>query len=206
MLLCFHRTRQNQWRNGTIQMKNLHLSSFLTKMVNKFNMSQNINFNFRPLGISIAQDEYYYMRHQVNFNTDRSAKFSLSGSVNWGKFYNGRRVTLRGGLRYAPSVHAALTLDHEYNDLDGLGIEEENLITNLTTVGARFAINPRIQLSTFYQYNSFDEQGRWNIRASWEYQPLSFIYLVFNDTQVNGLDTPFQEQQLIGKLTFVKQF
>ncbi|MEM6768757.1 MAG: DUF5916 domain-containing protein [Bacteroidota bacterium] len=167
---------------------------------------QNINFDFSPLGIPIAQDDYYYMRHQVNFYTDRSAKFSLSGSVNWGKFYNGDRVTLSGGIRFAPSVHAAITLDHEYNDLKGLGLEEQNLITNLTTVGARFAVNPRLQLSTFYQYNSFDQQGRWNIRASWEYQPLSFIYVVFNDTQINGLDTPFQEQQLIGKVTFVKQF
>jgi len=75
-------------------------------------------------------------------------------------------------------------------------------------VGSRFALNPRVQLSAFYQYNSFDGQGRWNIRGSWEYRPLSFIYLVFNDNRVNGdgLEQPFSEQQLIGKITFLKQF
>jgi len=39
-----------------------------------------------------------------------------------------------------------------------------------------------------------------------KYQPLSFVYLVFNDTQIDGLDDPFQEQQFIGKVTFLKQF
>jgi len=74
------------------------------------------------------------------------------------------------------------------------------------TVGSRFALNPRVQLSVFYQYNSFDEQGRWNIRGSWEYQPLSFLYIVFNDSRLNSELDPFQEQQFISKLTWVKQF
>lgn len=167
---------------------------------------QNINFNFAPLGVSIAQDDYYYTRHQVDFNTDRSAKISLSGSINWGDFYNGNRTTLEGGIRFAPFPQAALTVDYEFNNLKNLGESNEDLETHLTTIGSRFALNPRVQLSAFYQYNTFDDQGRWNVRASWEYRPLSFIYLVFNDTQIDGLETPFQEQQLIGKVTFLKQF
>ena len=74
------------------------------------------------------------------------------------------------------------------------------------TGGVRLAANPRLQLSAFYQYNSFDEQGRWNIRASWEYRPLSFIYLVFNDNRINGFNRDISEQRLISKLTFIKQF
>ncbi|MEM6802152.1 MAG: hypothetical protein AAF696_12155, partial [Bacteroidota bacterium] len=76
----------------------------------------------------------------------------------------------------------------------------------LITIGSRFALNPRLQLSMFYQYNSLDKQGRWNIRSSWEYQPLSFVYLVFNDTQVDDPFNPFQEQQIVSKLALVKQF
>jgi len=178
---------------------------------------QNINFNFSPLGIPIEQNDYYYTRHQVNFNTDRSAKVSLSGSINWGGFYNGNRTTIEGGIRIAPIPHAALTLDYEFNDLNELGEQREDLETHLMTLGSRFALNPRVQLSSFYQYNSFDDQGRWNVRLSWEYQPLSFIYLVFNDTQADGEESrffsspgidvnPFQEQQFIAKLTFLKQF
>jgi hypothetical protein len=105
-----------------------------------------------------------------------------------------------------PIPHIALTVDYEFNDLKNLGLLEEDLQTHLTTVGARFALNPRLQLSAFYQYNTFDEQGRWNIRGSWEYQPLSFVYLVFNDTRINTVENPLEEQQVIGKITFLKQF
>ncbi|MEL7122715.1 MAG: DUF5916 domain-containing protein, partial [Bacteroidota bacterium] len=167
---------------------------------------QNINFNFAPLGLQIAQDNYYYVRYLVQYNTDQSKKWSASAIYDFGKFYNGNRNTLWLSGRLAPIPQAAITINYEYNDIQGVGIEQDNLSTHLTTLGARFALNPRLQLSAFYQYNSFDEQGRWNVRASWEYQPLSFIYVVFNDTQINSLTEPFQEQQVISKITFVRQF
>ncbi len=198
---------------GNFQQANIYLfpiyliftnGSFLEYAI--FPTWQNINFNFAPLGIPIEQGNYYYTRQVITFNTDRSAKLSGSGRIDWGRFYDGKRTTVNTGLRYAPSVHAAFTLDYEYNDLQNLGEASEDLKTHLVTAGARFALNPRLQLSVFYQYNSFDEQGRWNVRASWEYLPLSFIYVVFNDTQINSLDQPFAEQQVISKITLVKQF
>lgn len=167
---------------------------------------QNINFNFAPLGVPIAQGNYYYTRQQVRYNTDQSARLSGSASINWGDFYNGKRTLINAGLRFAPSVHAAVTIDYEYNGLEGLGIEQQNLEAHLGSVGLRFALNPRLQVSGFYQYNSFDEQGRLNIRASWEYRPLSFVYVVFNDARREELALPVQEQQLIAKATLVKQF
>ncbi|MCI5080748.1 MAG: carbohydrate binding family 9 domain-containing protein [Saprospiraceae bacterium] len=167
---------------------------------------QNINFSFAPLGIKLEERNYFYTRHRVLFNTDQSAKISISGGINWGTFYNGYRTAVEGGLRFVPIPHIAMTFDYQYNDLVNLGENRENLKTHLTTAGARFALNPRVQLSAFYQYNTFDDQGRWNIRASWEYSPLSFIYVVFNDTRSNEFSIPFQEQQFIGKLTYLKQF
>lgn len=167
---------------------------------------QNINFGFVPLGVAIAEDDYYYTRQKVRFYTDRSAKISISGTVDWGEFYNGKRTTINAGLRFVPIPHVAFTADYEHNDINDLGENRESLSTHLTTIGSRFAVNPRIQLSAFYQYNTFDEQGRWNIRGSWEYRPLSFIYLVYNNTRNEGFENPLEQQQFIGKVTFMKQF
>ena len=167
---------------------------------------QNINFNFAPLGVQIANDDYYYTRYFIRYNTDRSKKWSLGGSFNFGDFYNGTRNTLRLSGRLAPLPHTALTFDYEYNNIKDLGIQNEDLTTHLVTIGSRFALNPRLQLSAFYQYNSFDEQGRWNVRASWEYQPLSFVYFVFNDTRIDEFESKFSEQQLVSKITLIKQF
>lgn len=167
---------------------------------------QNINFSFAPLGIAIPQEEFFYVRHDINIRTDQSKKWSLSGSYEWGEFYNGRQKKVVGGARVAPSPHFALNVDYEYILLEELGILQQNMETHLTTLGARLAVNPRIQMSSFYQYNSFDDQGRWNVRFSWEYQPLSFLYLVFNSNTISTHERDFQQQQTIAKLTFLKQF
>ncbi len=167
---------------------------------------QNINFDFAPLGLQIAQGDYSYIRYVLKYNTDQSKKFSGSIGYDFGDFYNGTRNTLEGGLRYAPLPHIALTADYEYNNINNVGVASNDLDTRLYTGGLRVALNPRVQLSTFYQYNSFDEQGRWNVRFSWEYMPLSFIYLVFNDTQTDLFDPIQQSTQFISKITFLKQF
>jgi len=167
---------------------------------------QNINFNFSPLGLEIDQGNYNYTRYLLRYNSDQSKKLSSSFSYDFGNFYNGTRNTIIAGLRYAPLPHIALTADYEHNNINGLGTLQEDLDTDLYTASLRLALNPRVQLSTFYQYNSFDEQGRWNVRFSWEYMPLSFIYLVFNDTQANVFDPIQQSTQFISKITILKQF
>ncbi len=167
---------------------------------------QNINFEFAPLGLLLEEGTYNYTRYLMRYNSDQSKKFSGSISYDFGKFYNGTRNTLITGLRYAPLPHISVSADYEHNNINSLGIFSEALDTDLYTGTLRLALNPRVQLSTFYQYNSFDQQGRWNVRLSWEYMPLSFIYIVFNDTQTNLFDPVQQGTQFISKITFLKQF
>ncbi|KAB5490835.1 DUF5916 domain-containing protein [Flagellimonas hadalis] len=167
---------------------------------------QNINFDFAPLGLEIEQGNYQYTRFFGTYNTDQSKKLSGSVSYDLGKFYNGDRKTLTLGMRYAPIPHIAFSANYENNNINGLGILQEDLDTDLYSANVRVALNPRVQLSTFYQYNSFDEQGRWNVRFSWEYMPLSFIYLVFNDTQTHIFEPVQSSRQFISKITFLKQF
>ena len=64
------------------------------------------------------------------------------------------------------------------------------------------ALNPRLQLNVFYQYNSANERSRWNSRLSWEYKSQSFIYLVFNENKTND----FKQDQTIAKISYLKQF
>ncbi len=179
-------------------------NSFLEASI--FPTWQRINFDFAPLGLQIGRGKYYYTRYVIRYNTDQSKKWSLGEIYNFGNFYNGRRQTLGLSGRLAPRPHTAITVDYEYNDIRGLGIMREDLQTHLVTLGTRFALNPRVQLSAFYQYNSFDDAGRWNIRASWEYRPLSFVYVVFNDTHGDDLDRSVRDQQWVSKITLVKQF
>jgi hypothetical protein len=82
--------------------------------------------------------------------------------------------------------------------------QKESVETHLITGGARLAWNADVQLSAFYQYNSFDERGRWNARLSWQFAPLSFVHVVFN--QNNFQETGAQNQALITKVSWMRQF
>jgi hypothetical protein len=79
-----------------------------------------------------------------------------------------------------------------------------NFQTNLYNAELRTALNPQLQLSAFYQYNSYDHQGQWNARASWEFAPLSFLYLVYNQNDFAG--SPVTSQSVITKISYLKQF
>lgn len=165
---------------------------------------QNFNFSFPILGRTVAIGKYNYIRHLVRYETDASKKLSLESKYEWGGYYDGSLSTLTLAARFAPAPHIALTANYEHNNFKNFGITNDNFQTDLYTAGIRLAYNPRIQLSGFYQYNTFDKRARWNIRGSWEFAPLSFLYLVFNQSSFR--DSPVQNQSFISKLTYLKQF
>lgn len=165
---------------------------------------QQINFEFDLLSIPLEQKNYYYTRHQFTYNTDQSKKYSIRGSFEFGDYYNGKLQTTTAGVRIAPIPNIALTVDYEYNDFKKVGIELQNKNTSLVTGGLRLALDANIQASVFYQYNSYNEQGRWNVRGSWQFAPLSFLYVVFNETSFDN--SSVMTQSLITKLTYLRQF
>jgi len=78
---------------------------------------------------------------------------------------------------------------------------------DLYSIEGRFALNPRLQLIGFFQKNSENNSQNYNIRFSWEYQPLSYIYLVFNKQAFNpNLTISKSENHTIAKISYLKQF
>ncbi|MCU0443834.1 MAG: carbohydrate binding family 9 domain-containing protein [Microscillaceae bacterium] len=197
--------------DGKFQQANLYIFPVYIIMQNggfiewaMFPTWQNINFDFRPLGIEIAQQNYYYFTQAVSLRSDASRKLSGSFRLDWGGYYNGKLTKLTLGSRFAPIPNIAFKMDYELNQFRRVGILNQNSDVHLFTGEVRLAYNPRILFSAFYQYNSFDNRGRWNLRASWQFTPLSFIYLVFNENQF--LSTDNRNQSLISKVSFTKQF
>ncbi len=163
---------------------------------------QALTENFSPLRIEIQAGNYKYQAVNINYRSDQSSKLSITTDFTYGGFYNGKITTYSAGIRYAPAPYFATTLNYEENQITDLGINKQNLITKLVTPNIRLALNPRLQLNVFYQYNTVDERSRWNSRLSWEYQPQSFAYLVFNENKTND----FKQDQTIAKISFLKQF
>lgn len=161
-------------------------------------------FFFSPLGFQVKPGSYYYTRQQFRYNSDASKKLSVSINYFWGNYYDGRLREMNLGFRFAPHPGVALTGNMQVNQVRELGLAKVNEDINLWSAGCRIAANPRLQLNGFYQYNSYDKRGRWNIRGSWEFAPLSFLYIVFNDNTISN--SAVRNQSVITKLTYLKQF
>ena len=137
---------------------------------------------------------------------------AISAAYRFGGYFNGELSTFSSSLRFAPLPHIQLTTDYEFNRLSNLGEARRNEETHLVGSELRLAINPRVQLISFLQYNTTADRTTLNSRFVWEYQPLSYIYLVYNDNRQElidsetGMVTETRDQQGIFKVTFLKQF
>lgn len=89
----------------------------------------------------------------------------------------------------------------------GVGQPAVDRFIDLYILQGRFALNPRLQLICFYQQNALNNTRNYNIRFSWEYQPLSYIYLIYNHGGFTDLQqSHVSEDHVIAKISYLRQF
>jgi hypothetical protein len=170
---------------------------------------QNLDNVFSPLGIQIEPGNYNFGRYFLSFDSDFSRKIAGAITYGNGSFYDGRLESYDFDIRLSPSPYIEITASYEINQFSNLGTDDTDLTAELLSTRARLALNPRVQLIGNYQWNSANQANIWNVRLSWEYRPLSFIFLVFNNNESEGFPSQpniFSQRELIGKITFLKQF
>ncbi len=169
---------------------------------------QDLEASFFPVGIEVAPGSYTYTRFYLNASTNPSAKLSGALNTSFGAFYDGSLERYTFSTRLAPIPHIELEGSYQLTRIHNLGISEQNEETHLFRIGPRLALNPRLLFSALYQYNSASDLHAVNARVSWEFLPLSYMYLVLNSSLINDSD-PLQrlnQQQYIAKVSYVHQF
>jgi hypothetical protein len=174
-----------------------------------FSMSsieQNLVSNFDPIGVLIAAGRYNYKRYSLVAGSDPSKKLSYSFKYSFGNYFNGSLQTTDASISIIPLPHISLKAGVNRNQFHEVGIEGGSKDIYLYTVQGRFALNPRIQFTGLYQHNSQNNLDSYNLRFSWEYKSLSYLYLVFNGRETFGNESVNLEQQGIFKISYLKQF
>lgn len=164
---------------------------------------QALTTDFDLLETVINRGDYKYNRYRFKYNSDLSRKLSLSSSIETGGYFNGRMNSFGGEVTVAPIPNIYFINAVEINKVNGLGVGKNNFNTKLYTSTLRLALNANMQLSSFYQYNNTSKNSRVNIRFSWQYKPLSFIYLIYNSNS-SGIQHK-NESNGIFKINFLKQ-
>jgi hypothetical protein len=151
---------------------------------------------------------YRYTRLDCTLNTDQSVPYSVLADISTGGFYNGNLSSCTFTLRAVPIPNIATDVTYTYDAFKGFTTSNQTVRTYLIAPELRVSFTPKIQLNGFYQYNTVSNQGGLNMRFAWEYKPLSFIYLVYNDLQtynIPGLQTGYRQQQGIFKISYITQ-
>ncbi|AEI50599.1 hypothetical protein Runsl_4256 [Runella slithyformis DSM 19594] len=162
---------------------------------------------FEPLGVKIQTGKYDYVRHQIYASTDPSRMLNLQTIYNWGTYFGGKLNSGDWTLQFAPIPHFSLSGRFNRNRFMGVGEAKTHTTVDLYAIEGRFALNPRLQLIGFYQRNSENQSQNYNIRLSWEYRPLSYIYVVLNHRGFQNLQLKTQtEDHVIAKISYLKQF
>lgn len=177
--------------------------------INITSSSEYLTEDFSPVrNINIAAGNYHFNRYELYGLTNQGAPFSAETRISTGKYYDGNLNSYYVSLRAAPDPRVQMVVTYTRNDFKHTGTTPVSTTTHLLAPGLRLAASPRLLLSGFYQYNTDAHNGSLNARLSWEYKPLSFIYLVYNNLD-NYYHTPFdipqKQQSGILKLTYIYQ-
>lgn len=181
---------------------------FLTRTGGEYRINllyayQRLGQVFSPVdGIDIAPGKYRFLRWEAYGKTNQAAHYSLEARVSTGKYYDIRLNSYYAVIRLTPIPQTAFGIGFTANHF--FGMEEQAHTTFLVAPEIRLAWNAQLQLSSFYQYNTDENTGSLNMRLSWEYRPLSFVYLVVNsNSRLRG--AVHREQNAILKVSYIKQ-
>jgi hypothetical protein len=162
---------------------------------------------FKPLpDISIAPNLYATRLFSINYTSDFSAAYSGAVRASTGGYFDGQLHTFGFTGRIAPVPNIVASLNYDLNDFRNVGGVTRT--THLASAELRLALDPRVQFTAFYQYNTAAERGGLNARFSWEFEPLSFVFLVFNDARTipnPTFATPFRQSESIVKVSYLRQ-
>jgi len=171
---------------------------------------QHLTSVFQPLGVSIAPGDYSYFQHLFYFTTDPSKVVNVAGIFQTGSYFNGHLNSGDFKLQFAPIPYISFTGEYSINHFEGVGEQNTTTTVNLYILQGRFSLNPRLQLTGLFQKNSLNSADNYNLRLSWEFLPLSYVYLIYNrgvNSVMNNMVIQTQTQDhVILKLSYMQQF
>jgi hypothetical protein len=139
-------------------------------------------------GVRVPIGSYRYSRVTVSAGSNPASALAWSLNGSGGRYFDGTLVRAEGSGTWTPDPRLSLRLSYTPNHLRGYGTATQRGTTHLVAPELRLALNPRTQLTSFYQYNTAIRQGSLNVRFAWEFSPLSFAYVVWNNRrEVDGL-------------------
>ena len=157
-------------------------------------------FEISP-GVVIAPGSYHWLRYRAEVET--AAKRRLRAQLTWwfGGFYDGRLDQLIAEGAWSPTSLVTIEFRGEHNIARELSAGD----FTETLIGTRFHLNvsPRLQLTSFVQYDTTADLLGTNTRLRWTFHPQGDLFVVYNHN-IRDIDDRWRldGNQLLVKLQY----
>lgn len=164
---------------------------------------ESLKENFKPVdNINIVSGRYFYNRYEFKFTSDPSAALSYSAVYSTGSYFDGILNKLTSGIKYSPLPNISISLNNERDLLKYVGESNANRTIDIFSTELNLALNAKVALTSFYQYNTEGHTSFSSIKFSWEYSPLSYLYVLYNSSNLKDpLSSGLTRSQLLIKVS-----
>ena len=132
----------------------------------------------------IPRGEYWFSQLEARIQLARQWLFRGDYTVSYGQFYDGTRLGLIVNPTWNPSRYLELGAGYELNVLD-FEERDDDATIQLARLNVQVALDTRISVSAFMQYNSSVDLGTMNLRFRYHFREGTDLWIVYNE----GLNT-----------------
>lgn len=124
--------------------------------------------------------QYLYTDASINFKTNQRKIFIIGGTVSYGSYFVGNKLSYNTELsyRWQPCGIFALSYTH-----DEILLPYLNKKVSLDLIGPKMELSfsKKLFLTTFFQYNSQVDNFNINARLQYRFKPMSDFFIVYSD-------------------------
>jgi hypothetical protein len=185
-----------------------HEFVFETEFTNSSSVGVGINYTNLNLQypFSFTDDNplptgrYRFVNYALEYQSDERKLLNYAIGFRTGGFYNGTIQSAEFDLKYRRQPWGQFTMTAEYNNIK---FPDEYGASKLWLIGPKLELSFSRNLfwSTFVQYNTQAENFNINSRFQWQFQPLSWIYLVYTDNYLTTNWSP-KSRALVFKINY----
>ena len=148
-------------------------------------------------GVVIPVGDYEFDEIQLEAQSDQSRVAWVRALYSWGTFWDGRRKNwdLSAGFRLGARFNASGSVN-----LNDVTLAGGAFTTTLVSTRLAYDFNTRLFLSGLLQYDSLTDQFLSNVRLRYNYEPLSDVFLVYNESRLTE-DPTLIDRAIILKIT-----
>ena len=137
--------------------------------------------------VVVPAGEYWFHEATSMLRFPRSHLFRGIYEASVGSFYDGSRVRLSVKPAWIVSKYLELEAGYEVNRLD-FADRGVATTTQLGSLRVKTALNPKVSMSTFGQYNSATDQTSLNVRFRYHFREGTDLWIVYNEGFYNERD------------------